>query len=460
MASGHVGILGKAGGDCEFVDPLKDLAVGSPTRKRLLAEMAAERALSPQRAGSGWNATKGRISTAVGLNAIAKPPPVEKPPRPLEEILEELQSLPVDSCEGSSQRIEEVRQALAKTKAVLNDQELELLRLQAEVGRKQKVLTVYETREAELYAQLEGKDQEIDAVDDEADDHARNLTKREEELTMRSKDLELREERERKKIADKQVEWDRRLMHMEKGIEKKRAQLKELEAQLDKAGLGGHDVQEKFREDVEARLVYDVEQLTALTQELDRCEEEKETLFTSLCGPLGKLLKKEIQIHRRNGKLRLTKEILIEQTHQEHVYRRELAELKMEEEGYISTTDESEDEHEDEDELLLPEGWTVEHLVFVKMVKHDPDLQVQLTAVKEWWGNGVQQWRNIEAHILETWGWDASQLHFLDAEVDASKIRADDGALKQVVRLKDFLQVFRTAVEDSGRNVAMWKAFR
>ena len=126
--------------------------------------------------------------------------------------------------------------------------------------------------------------------------------------------------------------------------------------------------------------------------------------------------------------------------------------------GEISETDEEAEEYVEE--VVVPAGWSIEHVLFAKFVKHNKELQKQLSAMRKWWGGRKKlEWHAIEDYLLQTMNWDVSHCYFLAKELDAKGLRKDDGNLRDMVGSYDFFQVFKAAVADSGRNPSKWRAF-
>ena len=94
------------------------------------------------------------------------------------------------------------------------------------------------------------------------------------------------------------------------------------------------------------------------------------------------------------------------------------------------------------------------------MVKHDEKIQGQLRETREWWGDRVRTWQEVEAHIVEKWEWDESQLYFLDERVEATGKRKDIGKLKATIDDSVFFEIMHTAVVDCGRDPFKFAAFK
>jgi len=456
----HTGVLNFAspGGACEFIDPVKDLPVLSPTRQHAVAEKRLQSSLAPKRP-SAWNHVLNPIRQRVMKRALAKTAASDKP-RSVDEVMADIEALDADDHSTKlAEQIVGVKEAIAKVEVKLNEQELSILKLQSAQRSKTRALRVYQDREKELYGHITNKELEIDAVDDNLEDHARVLRRREDAMDMREADVDSKEVRLRQKIAEKQEQWDKQMGNMERTAERNRAKLEELEQKVADAGLHGDDIEAKLEEDIEKQLKKERADVVAAEKDLDAAEHQKDSIFEGFEGtPMGHLLKKETQVHRRGHKLRLVHHHLPDVTHHQHVFTRELAEYDdTVDAGEISGTD---DEVEDPaEEVLLPEGWSLERVIFVKMIKGDKDIQKQLSEMTRWWGKGKKKWAQLVEYIEAEWSWDASQLHVLDVEVEATKKRKDDGNLKGMILLNDFLELFHNAVVASGRDPGKWKAF-
>jgi len=277
----------------------------------------------------------------------------------------------------------------------------------------------------------------------------------------------LSETREKVKLKDKISMWDKQMMYMEQGADRKKMIVEELDEKVKSQGLGGvgeDSMDTEINDRVDTKLARELEVKTAIEQTLTANQASKEDILSTIGEGIGAdVLRQEMQLDRRHEKLKSVNKARHTVSKEKHATQKKLAALASQDPDDTGAYDVMSDTDEEEaviQESYLPEGWTTARYVLKQMVKHDAKIQAQLRETRDWWGDRVRSWQEVEAHIVEKWEWDESQLYFLDELVEATGKRQDIGKLKATIDDSVFFEIFFTAVVEGGRDPFKFAAFK